>query len=173
MPTIRQFSWRAALTRNRTLVVGKRIESELVGEVDCPTPVAKPAKHLTVGIDGAFVKAKPNQAGGRPFEILTGRVERSEVEATPLRLSGTLIHGRSRKYKPFSDDVAAVPRLNSLCCPMAKTDYVESSAGLAKTAVTCWTGSMYGGALRRLRVNCCICRIVRILVAFYPVIRRT
>jgi hypothetical protein len=63
-------------TRNRTLVVGKRIESELVSEVDCPTPVAKPAKHLTVGIDGAFVKAKPDQAGGRPFEILTGRVER-------------------------------------------------------------------------------------------------
>ena len=26
-------------TRNRTLVVGTRIERELVGEVDCPTPV--------------------------------------------------------------------------------------------------------------------------------------
>ena len=66
----------AMTTRNRTLVVGKRIEGELVGEVDCPTPVAEPAKDLTVGIDGAFVKAKPDQGGGRPFEILTGRVER-------------------------------------------------------------------------------------------------
>jgi len=63
-------------TRNSTLVVGKRIEGELVGEVECPTTVAEPAKHLTVGIDGAFVKAKPDQAGGQPFEILTGRVER-------------------------------------------------------------------------------------------------
>lgn len=65
----------AMTTRNRTLVVGKRIERELVGEVDCPTPVAEPAEHLTVGIDGAFVKAKPGEASGRPFEILTGRVE--------------------------------------------------------------------------------------------------
>ena len=43
--------------------------------MDCPTPVAEPAKSLTVGIDGAFVKAKPEEAYGRPFEILTGRVE--------------------------------------------------------------------------------------------------
>jgi hypothetical protein len=65
----------AMTTRNRTLIVGKRIEQELVGEIDCPTPVAEPATHLTVGIDGAFVKAKPNEGSGRPFEILTGRVE--------------------------------------------------------------------------------------------------
>jgi hypothetical protein len=68
----------AMTTRNRTLVVGTRIERELVGEVDCPTPVAEPAKHLTVGIDGGFAKAKADQAGGRPFEILTGRVEREQ-----------------------------------------------------------------------------------------------
>jgi hypothetical protein len=66
----------AMTTRNRTLVVGKRIERELVGEVEAPTPIAGPVKQLTVGIDGAFVRAKRDQAGGRPFEILTGRVER-------------------------------------------------------------------------------------------------
>jgi hypothetical protein len=66
----------AVTTRNRTLVVGKRIERELIIEVEAPVPIAEPAKHLTVGIDGAFVKAKRSQAGGRPFEILTGRVER-------------------------------------------------------------------------------------------------
>ncbi len=66
----------AVTTRNRTHVVGRRIEAELDGEIHRPTPVAEPAKHLTVGIDGGFVKAKPDQAGGRPFEILTGRVER-------------------------------------------------------------------------------------------------
>jgi hypothetical protein len=66
----------AVTTRNRTLVVGKRIERELMGEVEAPKPIAAPAKHLTVGIDGAFVKAKRDEAGGRPFEILTGRVER-------------------------------------------------------------------------------------------------
>jgi hypothetical protein len=66
----------AVTTRNRTLVVGKRIERELIGEVEAPMPIEKPAKHLTVGMDGAFVKAKRDEAGGRPFEILTGRVER-------------------------------------------------------------------------------------------------
>ena len=39
----------AVTTRNRTLVVGKRIERELIGEVEAPMPIAKPAKHLTVG----------------------------------------------------------------------------------------------------------------------------
>jgi hypothetical protein len=53
-------------TRNRTLVVGKRIERELVGDVEAPTPIAGPVKQLTVGIDGAFVRAKRDQAGGRP-----------------------------------------------------------------------------------------------------------
>jgi hypothetical protein len=65
----------AMTTRNRTVAIGNGIEQELVSEVDCPTPIAKPATSLTVAIDGAFVKAKPEEGYGRPFEILTGRVE--------------------------------------------------------------------------------------------------
>ncbi len=63
--------------RNRTLAVGKEIERELCDEVDHPREDPKPAQHLTVGIDGAFVKARRSAAGERrQFEILTGRIER-------------------------------------------------------------------------------------------------
>ena len=60
-----------------TLAVGKEIERELCDEVDHPRENPKPAQHLTVGIDGAFVKARRSAAGERrQFEILTGRIER-------------------------------------------------------------------------------------------------
>jgi hypothetical protein len=62
---------------NLTLAVGQEIEKELCDEVEHPKVRPETAEHLTVGIDGAFVKAK-RSAGGqrRQFEILTGRVER-------------------------------------------------------------------------------------------------
>jgi hypothetical protein len=63
--------------RNRTLAVGTEIERELCDEVDHPRENPKPAQHLAVGIDGAFVKARRSAAGERrQFEILTGRIER-------------------------------------------------------------------------------------------------
>jgi hypothetical protein len=73
-------------TLNRTLVEGKKIEDELVGEVDGPTTTAEPAKQLTVGIDAAFVKAKHDQAAGHSKSSL-GRVEQGARHITPQRLS--------------------------------------------------------------------------------------
>jgi hypothetical protein len=68
----------AATIRNRTLAVGKRIEAELSEEIDKPAINPHRAEHLTVGIDGAFVKLKRDKDGGRRnFEILTGRIERT------------------------------------------------------------------------------------------------
>jgi hypothetical protein len=53
------------------------MEQELCEEIGHPNPVAEPAEHLTVGIDGAFVKARRTASGQRrQFEILTGRVEK-------------------------------------------------------------------------------------------------
>jgi hypothetical protein len=67
----------AMTTRNRTLAVGKEIERELCEEVDHPRASSEPVQHLTVGIDGAFVKARRSAVGERrQFEILTGRIER-------------------------------------------------------------------------------------------------
>ena len=67
----------AVTTRHRTLAVGSKIEQELCDDIDHPQPIVEPAEHLTVGIDGAFVKAKRSASGQRrQFEILTGRIER-------------------------------------------------------------------------------------------------
>ena len=64
-------------TRNRTLRIGSAIEAELCQEVDHPQTHPNNADHLTVGIDGAFVKAKRDgHMGRRHFEVLTGRIER-------------------------------------------------------------------------------------------------
>jgi hypothetical protein len=68
----------AVTTRNRTLAIGMAIEAELCREVNCPQIPKDRADHLTVGIDGAFVKVKREGKHGRQhFEILTGRIERA------------------------------------------------------------------------------------------------
>ena len=45
-------------TRNRTLTIGMAIEAELCREVEQPQTSQDQADHLTLGIDGAFVKGK-------------------------------------------------------------------------------------------------------------------
>jgi hypothetical protein len=66
----------AVTTRRGTLAVGQRMEQELCHEGGSSSSVAEPAEHLTVGIDGAFVKARCSVANQRHhFEVLTGRVE--------------------------------------------------------------------------------------------------
>jgi hypothetical protein len=68
----------AVTTRNRTLAIGMAIEAELCREVEHPQTPQNQADHLTVGIDGAFVKAKRKGKQGRQhFEILTGRIEQT------------------------------------------------------------------------------------------------
>ena len=65
-------------TQNRALAIGMAIEAELCREVKHPQTPQDQADHLTVGIDGAFVKAKRDGKQGRQhFEILTGRIERA------------------------------------------------------------------------------------------------
>ena len=99
----------AVTTRNRTVVIGNRIEQELVSEVDCPRPIAEPAKSLTVGIDGAFVKAKPEEGNGRPFEILTCRVEQKRGLGHAFAIVRNLDTRAKQKNASPSSPVRAQP----------------------------------------------------------------
>lgn len=74
------------------------MEQGLCDEIDYPQPITEPAEHFTVGIDGAFVKAKRDASGQRrQFEILTGRVERQRGRGQALAVVGEL--GRHAKQK--------------------------------------------------------------------------
>jgi hypothetical protein len=67
----------AMTTRSRTEAIGAALEAELCQEIEHPEDNADGARHLTVGIDGAFVKLRRDEPRGRThFEILTGRIER-------------------------------------------------------------------------------------------------
>ena len=55
-------------TRNRTLAVGRAIDEELCGEIAQNTPPPAPVARLSLGIDGAFVKAK-RTTGRLHFEV--------------------------------------------------------------------------------------------------------
>ena len=103
--------------------MGKEIERELCDEVDHPREDPKPAQHLTVGIDGAFVKARRSAAGERrQFEILTGRIERQRGRGEVFSIVTMLTDVPSRKCKRFCDTVIESPKLTSPFCPMAKMD---------------------------------------------------
>lgn len=41
------------------------MEQDLCDEIDYPQPITEPAENFTVGIDGAFVKAKRDASGQR------------------------------------------------------------------------------------------------------------
>lgn len=64
-----------ATTRNRVLAVGKAIEGEMRPEIAAKPIVEKPAEHMIVGIDGAFVKATHLKNQRKHFEVVLGRVE--------------------------------------------------------------------------------------------------
>lgn len=67
----------ATTTRSRTVTIGTALEAELCQEIEHPKNNPDGARHLTVGIDGAFVKLRRDRPQGRRhFEILTGRIER-------------------------------------------------------------------------------------------------
>ena len=89
-------------TRQRTLAVGGTIEQELCQEVEHPSAVPEPAEHLTVGIDGAFVKAKRDGASQRQhFEILTGRVERKRERGQAFAVVRDLDQRAKQKVQAF------------------------------------------------------------------------
>jgi hypothetical protein len=67
----------AMTTPSRTVAIGAALEAELCQEIEHPKNNPDRADHLTVGIDGAFVKLRRDRPQSRThFEILTGRVER-------------------------------------------------------------------------------------------------
>ena len=68
-----------ATTRNRVLAVGRKIEAETRAEIAEKPTVARPADHMIVGIDGAFVKAARTKNQRKNFEIVLGRIELWEL----------------------------------------------------------------------------------------------
>ncbi len=64
-----------ATTRNRVLAVGKAIEAETRAEIAEKPSVEKPVDQMTVGIDGAFVKATHSKNQRKNFEVVLGRIE--------------------------------------------------------------------------------------------------
>jgi hypothetical protein len=64
-----------ATTRNRVLAVGRKIEAETRAEIAEKPIVARPADHMIVGIDGAFVKAARTKNQRKNFEIVLGRID--------------------------------------------------------------------------------------------------
>jgi hypothetical protein len=123
--------------------VGKRIERELVGEVEAPMPIAEPAKHLTMGIDGAFVKAKRDQ-GGRPFEILIGRVERERGGGHAFAIVRNLDARGKQKVQAVLRTCGRGPETNLTLLPDGE-DGLRGVVGwfLAGTATTGWTGFIF------------------------------
>jgi hypothetical protein len=83
-------------TRQRTLAVGQRMEQELCHESQKRCSVAEPAEHLSIGIDGAFERARRSVANQRHhFEVLTGRVERKRGRGQAF----AVVRDRRAKHK--------------------------------------------------------------------------
>lgn len=87
-----------ATTRNRVLAVGKMIEAETRAEIAEKPSVDKPVEHMTVSIDGAFVKAtrsknqnagisRSSSAGSKPAVAETKSLPQSAISMNS-RVSG-------------------------------------------------------------------------------------
>ncbi|WP_169741602.1 ISKra4 family transposase [Beijerinckia mobilis] len=68
-------SFNPATTRNRVMAVGKVIEEEIQAEIATRPLAEKPVEQMTVGIDGAFVRAASSKNQRRHFEIVLGKIE--------------------------------------------------------------------------------------------------
>jgi hypothetical protein len=64
-----------ATTRNRVLALEKAIEAETRAEIAAKPNVERPAEHVIVGIDGAFVKATHSKNQRKHLEVVLGRIE--------------------------------------------------------------------------------------------------
>jgi len=73
LPDIASFNH--AATRNRVLAVGKTIKAETRTEIAAKSVVEKPADHMIVGIDGAFVSATHSKNQRKQFEVVLGRID--------------------------------------------------------------------------------------------------
>lgn len=122
-------------TRNRTLRIGRTIEAELCHEIDHPQTHPNPSHHLTVGIDGAFVKAKRKGGLGRQhFEILTGRIEREQGQGKAFAIVRDLDKRAKQK-------VQAVLRRAGRTSETAVTVLSDGEDGLR--GVVGWFGRQY------------------------------
>src|SRR5258708_35663478 len=61
-------------TRSRVIAVGERIDEEIRRDIAENRKPDKPAKHMIIGIDGAFVKGR-RPTDRASLEIITGRIE--------------------------------------------------------------------------------------------------
>jgi len=60
--------------RSRVIAVGERIDEEIRRDIAENRKPDKPAKHMVISIDGAFVKGRP-PTDRASLEIITGRIE--------------------------------------------------------------------------------------------------
>lgn len=99
----------AMTNRNRTLAVGKEIERELCDEVNHPRESPEPAQHLTVGIDGAFVKADAvRSVSDDNSRSSQGESKDSVGAAKCLRSSAISTDVPSRKFRRFCGNVGTL-----------------------------------------------------------------
>jgi hypothetical protein len=132
-------------TRNRTLKIGNAIETELCQEVDHPQTHPDKAAHLTVDIDGAFVKAKRDgQMQRRHFEVLTGRIERERGRGEAFAIVRDL-------DKPAKSKVQAVLRRAGRTAETAVTVLSDGEDGLRR--VVGWFGRKYEHRLAWFHVS--------------------
>jgi hypothetical protein len=68
--------------RSRVIAVGERIDKEIRLDIAENRKPDKPAKHMVISIDGAFVKGRPPMDRAS-LEIITGRVE---ADAEPSKV---------------------------------------------------------------------------------------
>jgi hypothetical protein len=72
----------AASTRSRIIAVGERTDEEIRRDIAENRKTDKPAKHMIIGIDGAFVKGR-RPTGNASLEIITGWIE---ADAEPSKM---------------------------------------------------------------------------------------
>jgi transposase len=68
--------------RSRVIAVGERIDEEIRRDIAENRKPDKPAKHMVISIDGAFVKGRP-PTDRASLEIITGRIE---ADADPSKV---------------------------------------------------------------------------------------
>ncbi len=68
--------------RSRVIAVGERIDEEIRRDIAENRKPDKPAKHMIIGIDGAFVKGR-RPTDRASLEIITGRIE---ADAEPSKV---------------------------------------------------------------------------------------
>jgi hypothetical protein len=81
--------------RSRVIAVGERIDEEIRRDIAENRTPDKPAKHMVISIDGAFVKGRP-PTDRASLEIITGRIE-ADTEPSKVFAVVRDQHGRAKQ----------------------------------------------------------------------------